>query len=255
VTELVAKLKGEVVLVTGALGSIGRAICQRCLREEASVIGVDIRKGGPAERTTAFEQTGSSAIHLAICDVASPEQVDRTVSDSIRRFGKISVLINNAAVSGDAVNFFDLTLDEWDRVMDINLRGTFLMSQRVAREMTKLGRGRIVNIASQLGAVASAVNAHYLVSKAGVLQLTRAMAVQLAPLGLRVNAIAPGMMATPMRGHESHAEWTHERLKTLPAARFGSPNDIAAAVVFLASDDSDYVYGATLFVDGGYTII
>lgn len=250
-----AKLKGEVVLVTGALGSIGRAICQRCLLEEASVVGVDIRESGPDERAGDFEHTGGSAIHLATCDVAHPDQVDSTVSDSIRRFGKISVLINNAAVTGDGVNFFDLTLDEWDRVMNINLRGTFLMSQRVAREMNKLGRGRIVNIASQLGAVASSVNAHYLVSKAGVLQLTRAMAVQLAPFGLRVNAIAPGMMVTPMRGHESHEAWTQERLKTLPAARFGSPDDIAAAAVFLASDDSNYVYGATLFVDGGYTIV
>ena len=249
------KLRGEVVLVTGALGNIGKAICQRCMAEGASVFAVDITEGGFAEARGDFGDNSDLAIHFAVCDVASPEQVDRTVTDAISRFGKVSVLVNNAAVTGDRVAFLDLTWDEWNRVMDINLGGSFLMSQRVAQEMVKVKAGRIVNVASQLGAVAVPVNAHYLVSKAGVMQLTRAMAVQLAPFGLRVNGVAPGMMATPMKGHATHDAGTMERLRTLPAGRFGSPDDIAGAVVFLASDDSDYVYGTTVFVDGGYTII
>jgi glucose 1-dehydrogenase len=247
------RLAGRNAIVTGAGSGIGRALAAGFAREGAGVVAADV-DGAAAERTAAeIRDGGGRAIGIAV-DVAERASVVAMLAAALAEYGQIQILASNAGVSGDH-HFLELPDEEWDRVLGINLKGQYLCGQVVARHMAASGGGSIINTSSQLGeGVANPNRAHYLASKGGSRMLTRAMAVDLAPHRIRVNALAPGVTATNLtRGRlDADADYRRWALERIPLGRFGQPDDLIGAAVFLASDDSAYVTGTTLVVDGGY---
>jgi len=185
-------------------------------------------------------------------DVAQPIEVRAAIDGAASRHGRLDILVNAAGVSGRE-QALEVTPEDWDRVLGVNLKGTFFACQAAARLMVRAGSGSIINVASELALVATARRAPYIASKAGVAGLTRALAAEWGPLGIRVNAVAPGLTRTPMTADLSSPELEQYRLRT-PIRRLAEPEDIAEAVLFLASDAARHVVGQVLVVDGGFTI-
>jgi 3-oxoacyl-[acyl-carrier protein] reductase len=240
----------RVALVTGGSRGIGRACAMRLARDGFD-LAINFRQADEAaeEVARAVRALGREAICLA-ADVADAGAVDRMVSEVVRVWGRVDVLVTNAGTSAvRAVE--ELDTDEWDRVLDVNLRGTFLCAQRVIPVMKTQGSGRIIMMSSQAGLSGGVfIGVHYAVSKAGVICLAKSLAKQLAPFGIRVNTVAPGIVETDMV-----ASYPPDRLAALvasvPLGRIGTAEDVAEAVGFLASPASDYITGATLHVNGG----
>jgi NAD(P)-dependent dehydrogenase (short-subunit alcohol dehydrogenase family) len=247
-------LPGKVAIVTGAAQGIGQACAVRLAKEGAKVVLCDINEAGAA---AAAQAIGAGAMHVR-CDVARPQDVAAAVAAALAAHGRIDVLVNNAGVVDDAP-FLDLGLEELDRVLSINLRGAFLMAQAVARQIVKQGRsgdgasaGAIVNMSSINERFGLPDHVAYSMSKGGISQLTKSMAVALAPQGIRVNAVGPGTIDTPLL--EDVVKDKAFRAKVLsrtPLGRYGRPEEIAAIVAFLASDEASYMTGTTVFADGG----
>ncbi len=248
-----ARLGGRNAIVTGAGSGIGRAIAIGFARHGAGVVAADV-DGAAAERTAAqIRAEEGRAIAVAV-DVAQRLSVEAMLAAALAEFGRIHILASNAGVSGGH-HFLELPEEEWDRVLAINLKGQYLCGQVVGRHMASSGGGSIINTSSQLGEGAATPNrAHYLASKGGSRMLTRAMAIDLAPHNVRVNALAPGVTVTNLTRQriEEDADYRRWALERIPMGRFGQPEDLVGAVVFLASDDSAYVTGTTIVVDGGY---
>jgi 3-oxoacyl-[acyl-carrier protein] reductase len=242
--------RGQVAIVTGAGHGIGSGIARRLVEEQAHVVVSDIDADAAARAADAFTSAGGSALAVK-ADVTSRVDVQQLVTQTIDRFGRLDILINNAGV-GLNKPFLETTLDDWQRVLAINLTGTFLCSQAAARVMVKRGRGCIVNIASISGQRGAQGRCAYGASKAGVIQLTKVLAVELAPHGIRVNAVAPGPVATEMTSVTHSAAVTSSYHQRIPLRRYCRREEIAAAVVFLASEESSFVTGHTLNVDGGF---
>jgi len=246
-------LDGKGVLVTGGSSGIGLATVQRFLDEGSRVFlcGLDGGEvGGVLERFGPERAVAGMA-----CDVSLAEDVARLVPEAERFLGRIDVLINNAGIAGKAW-FLDIDLEEWDRTIAVNLRGMFLVAQAVARRMVAGGGGTIVNMASTNALGGEEEFAHYNASKGGVLQLTRTMAVELGGRGIRVNCVCPGFVDTPLNralGDED-AFLEYERQK-IPLGRRGQADEVAAVFAFLASDESSFIHGAAVVVDGGQTAI
>lgn len=247
------RLKGKVALVTGGATGIGRAIAERFAREGALVAIA----GNEAEALDkAAEQLPEAGEVIPIHgDVRSREDAGRMVQTVLERWQRIDVLVNSAGICRPAP-FLELTEEEWDAHISVNLKGTFLVSQRVAQAMVRLGiGGSIINISSVNGLAAEADQAHYNASKGGVNLLTMSMALELAPYGIRVNALCPGFIETRLtRSLIDNPQAIGPYLKTIPMGRAGQPEEIASAAVFLASDDSSYMTGHCLVVDGGQMI-
>jgi NAD(P)-dependent dehydrogenase (short-subunit alcohol dehydrogenase family) len=188
-------------------------------------------------------------------DVSKKPDVDAVFDEVIAKYGRLDILVNNAGIY-ESHPFLELTEEQWDRTMNINLKGEFLCAQRAAKEMAKNKYGRIINIASVASGgvgVGIAGGAHYTASKGAIIALTETMAIELAPLGINVNAIGPGAIDTPMVGAANlPKEYLDAMLAGVPLKRMGRPEEISAAVVFLASEEASYVTGATLYVDGGW---
>jgi NAD(P)-dependent dehydrogenase (short-subunit alcohol dehydrogenase family) len=259
-TETPMLLAGRVAIVTGAAQGIGRACAVRLAREGARVAACDVNGAAVAEVARAIEGDGGKAVAVP-CDVAKSGEVAKALGATLKAFGRVDVLVNNAGVLDDAP-FLELGIDEFDRVLGVNLRGAFLMAQAVARQMVEQGAGAHGPSGSPSGAIVnmSSINEKfglpdhvaYSVSKGGISQLTRAMAVALAPHGIRVNAVGPGTIDTPiLAGVIKDNAFRARVLSRTPLGRFGRPEEIAAIVAWLASDEASYVTGTTLFADGG----
>jgi 3-oxoacyl-[acyl-carrier protein] reductase len=242
------RLQGKHALVTGAGRGIGLAIAKALAREGASVAIADL-DGGRAEAAAA--SVGGRALSIR-ADVADPESVAAMVGTALEAFGRLDILVNNAGIGGNTP-FLETSLEEWRRILDVNLTGAFLVAQAVARGMVEAGGGgRIVNIASLSGQRGGHGRAAYGSAKAGLELLTKVMAVELAPYGINVNAIAPGPIETEI-ARFMHDEATRAAYHYLvPMSRYGTPEEIADAAVFLCSEESRYVQGHTLNVDGGF---
>jgi NAD(P)-dependent dehydrogenase (short-subunit alcohol dehydrogenase family) len=250
-------LAGKVAIVTGAAQGIGRACAARLASEGASVALCDVNGDACAEAARAVEAAGGKTICVS-CDVAKAGDVDAALAATIEALGPVDVLVNNAGVLDDAP-FLDLPIEEFDRVLGVNLRGAFLMAQAAARQMVKQGKaggkaaaGAIVNMSSINEKFGLPDHVAYSVSKGGISQLTRAMAVALAPHGIRVNAVGPGTIDTPiLAGVIKDKAFRTKVLSRTPLGRFGRPEEIAAIVAWLASEEASYITGTTLFADGG----
>lgn len=243
------KLEGKTALVTGASRGIGREIALELARQGANVVinfaGSEAKANEAAEEIKAM---GREAFAIQ-GDVSDPDAVAAMVKETIDRFGSLDILVNNAGITRDNL-LMRMKESEWDDVININLKGVFLCTKAVTRQMMKQRNGRIINIASIVGVSGNPGQANYVAAKAGVIGLTKTAAKELSSRNINVNAIAPGFITTDMT-EKLTEDVKAEMLKQIPLARFGEPSDIAKAVVFLASDDSSYMTGQTLHIDGG----
>jgi len=251
------ELNGRVALVTGAAGAIGRAIARRLSDNGASVVVADINREG----AEAYAATLPGAM-AAVIDISSRDSAEAGVAETIARYGRIDILVNNAGVNSfvHRVNIDTFPLEEWERITRIDLDGLYLMSHAALQPMVQQGEGgRIINIASVVGLAAMRLQSPFVAAKAGIIHMTRSMALELGPQGILTNAIAPGSIMT--EGTRSlfygadgkFAGRTAEFMQHLPLGRPGTPEEIAEAVLFLSSPGAGYINGQVLAVDGGWT--
>ena len=242
------KLAGKVALVTGAAQGIGKAIAFLLAGNGADIVVSDINLERAEETAKEIEGTGQRAMAIRV-DVANSEEVERMVQTILERFGHIDILVNNAGIARDRL-ILRMTEEDWDAVLNVNLKGTFNCTKAVVRHMSKQRSGKIVSIASVVGEMGNAGQANYSASKAGVSGFTKTIAREFAQRGINVNAVAPGYIETPMT--DVLREKTKEELKQLiPMDRLGRPEDVAEAVLFLVSEASSYITGEVLNVNGG----
>lgn len=243
------RLEGKVALVTGASRGIGREIAFELAREGASVaVNYAGSEAKALELVDEIKAMGRDAFAIQ-ADVSNSDSVNDMVKETVERFGKLDILVNNAGITKDNL-LMRMKESEWDDVININLKGVFLCTKAVTRQMMKQRSGRIINISSIVGVSGNPGQANYVAAKSGVIGLTKTTAKELSSRGITVNAIAPGFITTDMTD-KLNEEVKAEMLKQIPLARFGEPKDIARTVIFLASEDSNYMTGQTLHIDGG----
>ena len=242
------KLTGKVALVTGAAQGIGKAVALLLARHGADIVVSDINLEKAEETAKEIESIGQKAMAIKV-NVASLNDVERMVEAVLKKFGKIDILVNNAGITRDKL-ILRMTEEDWDTVLNVNLKGTFNCTKAVVRHMAKQRSGKIVSIASVVGEMGNAGQVNYAASKAGVIGLTKTIAREFAKRGINVNAIAPGYIETPMT--EVLSDKVKEELKRLiPMERLGKPEDVAEAVLFLVIEESNYITGQVLNVNGG----
>jgi 3-oxoacyl-[acyl-carrier protein] reductase len=237
--------------VTGAAQGLGRCIAQTLAAAGAKVACIDINAESLADTVAGIRSAGGSAEPLA-CDVTQSDRVGEVVDQVVAMWGKLDVLVNNAGVTRDNV-LIRMKDEQWDLVLNINLRGTFLFTRAAARPMMKARGGRIINVASVSGLMGNPGQVNYSASKAGVIGLTRTVACELASRNITVNAVAPGFIATDMTAKLGE-ELIQQVRKQIPLGRLGEPQDVADAVLFLASDAASFITGHILTIDGGLTV-
>ncbi|RKN86559.1 3-oxoacyl-[acyl-carrier-protein] reductase [Paenibacillus ginsengarvi] len=242
-------LEGKVAIVTGASRGIGRAIALGLAEAGANVVVNYAGSEQAAEEVVRLIEGMGREAFKAKADVASAEQVDELVKQTIDRFGKVDILVNNAGITRDNL-IMRMKEDEFDQVINTNLKGVFNCIKAVTRPMMKQRYGKIINISSVVGVLGNAGQANYVAAKAGVIGLTKSAARELASRNITVNAVAPGFIETEMTDKLAE-ELRGQMLQQIPLARFGQPEEIARIVRFLASDDSAYMTGQTIHVDGG----
>lgn len=241
------RLIGKVAIITGAGQGIGRMIAMRLAAEGASVVIGDVNTETAWETAQEIETKGGNAVSIKL-DVTKRNDVEEITRLALEKFGKIDILVNNAGIYPNSP-IVDMKEEEWDLVMDINLKGTFLCSQAAARQMIIQGKGVIINIASVDAKTRTLKNAHYAASKAGVISFTRTLAGEVAEHHIRVNAVSPGWIANDPS--KVNTQRWQEAIKDIPVGRLGTPNDVAEAVLFLVSDAASYITGEVLDVNGG----
>ncbi|MGH9796995.1 MAG: SDR family NAD(P)-dependent oxidoreductase [Candidatus Polarisedimenticolia bacterium] len=246
-------LKGKAAIVTGGSRGIGRAAAAALLKEGAAVVVSSLRPESVQRAVAELSPLGR--VEGVPCDVSSEEDVVRLVGETVRRLGRLDVMVANAGVADPYKNLADTTVAEWDRMIAIHMRGTFLCGREAAKAMRDAKiPGRIVTLASTSAYECDPLGGSYNAAKAGIVGLTRSMAIDFAPWGIRVNTVAPGWIHTDMTVNEVPPRGT--KIENLGALdRAGEPGEIAAAIVFLASGACDFMTGATLVVDGGQMIV
>ncbi|HEY4527910.1 MAG TPA: SDR family NAD(P)-dependent oxidoreductase [Candidatus Paceibacterota bacterium] len=247
-------LKDKIALVTGARRGMGKSHAIALASQGAKVVVTDIDEKECQAVADEIKSKGGEAMAFKL-DVSNKADVDAVFDEVIKQYGRLDILVNNAGIY-QPKPAMEITEEDWDRMIDIDLKGEFLCAQRAAKEMAKNNWGRIINIASIASGgvgVGIAGGCHYTAAKGGVIGMTETMAVEWAPLGINVNAIGPGAIDTPM---VSSAQIPEEAMKQMmagvPLKRIGKPKEVSAMVVFLASEEASYVTGATFYVDGGW---
>jgi NAD(P)-dependent dehydrogenase (short-subunit alcohol dehydrogenase family) len=250
------RLQGKVILVTGAGSGMGRVASQRFAAEGAKVIANDAVEGALEETVAAVREAGGEILGVP-GDVSVAADVERAIAEGVRAFGSLNVLYNNAGIMPAAdTSVEETSVETWERVLDVNLKGIFLCCKYGVPELLKAGGGSIINIGSFVAILGCTVPQDaYTASKGGVIALTRSLSVEYGRRGIRANALCPGPIETPMlRRLWTSEEERNKRLNRIPLGRFGTPEDIVNAGVFLASDESSWITGTTFMVDGGITV-
>ncbi len=242
------RFEGKGVVITGGASGLGAAGVRRFLEEGGRVLNVD--HNAEALKRAVEEMRHLGDVYACVADVSCREDVERMVSEASTKLGRIDVLINNAGIAYEEP-FLEIPEDHWDDIIRVNLKGAFLVGQHIGQVMAEHG-GAIVNTSSTNGLVGEEKYAHYNSSKGGVTLLTKSMALDLAPYGIRVNAVCPGYIQTPMSEAIDTEEFVRDYVgRFIPLGRPGRPEDVAAAFAFLASDDAGFITGTCLVVDGG----
>ncbi|HOS87990.1 MAG TPA: SDR family oxidoreductase [Candidatus Pacearchaeota archaeon] len=247
------RLTNKIAIITGAGSGIGRSIALAFVREGAKVVVADWSEAGGTETVELIKQENGEALFVKT-DVSKTVDVDNMAKICLDKFGRIDILVNNAGIFR-TYNFHETPEEDWDKIININLKGIFLCSKRVIPEMLKQGRGKIINMASIAGLVGFEQSGAYCASKGGIIAMTKEMALEYACQKINVNCVAPGVIQTAMTKDmliDSSARQAMEKSTLYP--RLGVPEDIAQAVVYLSSEESDFVNGHTLVVDGGWTV-
>jgi 3-oxoacyl-[acyl-carrier protein] reductase len=243
-------LEGKVAVITGAARGIGQGIAVRFAQEGAKLAAVDILAEKLKQVVNNIQEQGGEAIDIE-ADITNSSEIDQFISQTMKHFGRIDILVNNAGIGGSK-GCLDTTEEDWDRMVTTNLKSNFLVCKRVIPEMLRTGKGKIINIASMYGLLGSPGAPAYCAAKAGVINLTRQLAVDFSGKNILVNAISPGLIETEMTRHKlSDPQKKRNFVQEIPLGRHGNPSDIAGAAVFLAANDSDFITGQNLVVDGG----
>jgi len=240
------KLDGKVALVTGAGGGIGKSIVSLFINEGANVFAVDISEDGLKGLSSLLQTKSLYTLRVDITDAAQVKSIFEQIEGN---FGRLDILVNNAGITRDKL-IIRMSEEDWDVVLNVNLRAAFILAREAAKMMIRSKGGKIINISSVIAFMGGVGQANYASSKSGLLGLTRALAKELATRNIQVNAILPGYISTPMTDALKE-DIKKEYLAKIPLGRFGTPEDVAKAALFLASQDSDYITGNFLFVDGG----
>ncbi len=245
------RLKGKVAIVTGGGRGLGKAFCLRMAEERAKVVVADILDKEAQQTTEEIRTKGGSAIALTV-NVTSVEDTLRMADETVKQFGRIDILVNNAAMVYGVTRkpFTEIPVAEWDRLMTVNLKGAFLCCRAVFPQMKEQGKGKIINISSEAAFTGSKNLIHYVTSKGGIISLTRALAAEVGQYGICVNSIAPGFTDTES-SRTITEDITKYDLNLTPLRRLEQPSDLVGAIIFLSSDESNFITGQTLVVDGG----
>jgi len=245
-------LEGKIAIVTGAARGIGREIALVFAHSGAHLILIDLLKEELMKTAEEIDRTGRKNLSIA-ADISNIKEIERLIRDVLNEFNRIDILVNNAGII-DNNPATKVTEEQWDKTLNVNLKGLFFLSQAVGRHMIKEKRGKIINIASQAGVIALSNHAAYSASKAGIISITKTLALEWGKFNINVNAIAPTVILTPL-GRKAWADpqTRSEMLKKIPLGRFGQPSEVASIALFLASEASSLITGSTIMADGGYT--
>lgn len=245
------RLEGKVAIVTGGARGLGKNFCLALARESAKVVVADILEDGARQTAGEILEKGGRSMALGV-DVTSEQDTLRMAEKTVGEFGGIDILINNAAMIYGITRktFMEIPLDEWDKLMTVNLKGPFLCSRAVFPQMKKQGKGKIINISSETAFTGSRYFVHYVTSKGGIISMTRSLAAELGQFGICVNSVAPGFTDSEASRSVIDDISKYDVTPT-PLQRLEQPHDLAGAILFLSSDESDFITGQTLVVDGG----
>ena len=246
------RFPGKVVFITGAASGIGRATAIAFAAEGARVAILDRTEDGLSETASAVRSAGAEALVIA-CDVSQPDQIEAAVGRVVETFGRLDIAFNNAGVENKPAPVHEISLSEWDRILDINLRGTFVCMKHELSQMVRQGSGVIINTSSGAGVRGVAGGASYTASKHAIIGLTKAAALDYAKLNIRVNAILPGNIETPMMDRFTNGD-IQKAIDLEPVGRLGKPEEIADAVLWMSADLGAFVTGAAICVDGGWSL-